>query len=173
MSLSIILTTILSNFATSSPNLCDDVYVDASGSPYTDSIGQMLSRYCVWTGPQAPVWDADVCCTIDDGGAACVVPDVNGRCAVGGKAYCEYGAKDAGDGVICYQPFPSMCDAGFCIEAPDLPPPSQAMMACCGGGGACQPLSEALLLSCLDNGGTFLSCDNGVENLDGTLDCWD
>ena len=64
MSLSIILTTILSNFATSSPNLCDDVYVDTDGSPYTDSIGQMLSRYCVWTGPDAPVWDADVCCTI-------------------------------------------------------------------------------------------------------------
>ena len=174
MSFSIILTTILSIFATTTPNLCDEVYVDAAGSPYTDTIGQTLPKYCVWTGPDAPVWDADVCCTIDGDGAACTVPGVEGRCPVGDKLYCEYGARDAVGGVICYQPFPSMCDAGFCIAPPAVPPTNQAMgFACCGPGGVCQPLSDELMGLCEENGGTFLPCDNGVENVDGTVDCWD
>ncbi|KIG14294.1 hypothetical protein DB30_06896 [Enhygromyxa salina] len=147
--------------------------MDAAGSPYMDSIGQMLSIYCVWAGPDAPVWDADVCCTIDDDGAACVVPDSNGRCAVGDRTYCEYGAK-VGGGVVCYQPFPSMCDEGFCIEAPDVPPVAQALgTACCGAGGACQPVTLETLKACLENGGKFVSCSDGVEYEDGTMDCWD
>jgi hypothetical protein len=172
MQLSIILSTLLSNFATSAPNLCDIVYTDAAGSPYTDSVGQALARYCKWAGPDAPVWDANVCCEIDQDGARCTVPDTNGRCGVGDRYFCEYGARVAG-GVVCYQAFPSMCDEGLCVQAPDVPPPNQAMLACCGAGGACQTISEELILTCDENGGTFLSCENGVENVDGTLDCWD
>ncbi|PRQ08960.1 hypothetical protein ENSA7_13590 [Enhygromyxa salina] len=58
-----------------------------------------------------------MCCTIDDDGAACSVPDTQGRCATGKRLFCEYGTRTAGGGVICDQPFPSMCDAGFCIDA--------------------------------------------------------
>lgn len=172
MQLSIILSTLLSNFATTTPNLCDIVYTDAAGSPYTDTTGQSLARYCKWTGPQAPVWDANICCDIDEDGATCAVPDTTGRCGVGEKVYCEYGARVAG-GVICYQPLPGMCDAGLCLEVAEVPPPGLAMLACCGAGGACQPLSEDLIVACLENGGTFLSCENGVENIDGTMECWD
>jgi hypothetical protein len=172
MKLSIILSTLLSNFATNTPNLCDIVYTDAAGSPYTDSAGRSLARYCEWTGPDAPVWDADVCCDIDEDGAACTVPDAVGRCRVGERYFCEYGAA-LSSGVVCYQPFPSMCDEGLCLEAPDVPPPGQAILACCGAGGGCQLLPEELILSCHENGGTFLSCENGIENANGTVDCWD
>jgi hypothetical protein len=68
MKLSIIVTTILNMFATS-PDLCAEPYLDPYGTPCTDSIGQTRSRYCKWTGPDAPLLDANVCCTIDGDGA--------------------------------------------------------------------------------------------------------
>jgi hypothetical protein len=175
MKFAILLNTLLNSFATVAPNLCADVYVDAAGDPYTDVIGQTLSRYCAWTGPDAPVWDANVCCTIDGDGAHCSVPDKNGRCVIGYRMYCEYAAAVPGGGVVCYQPFPSMCDAGFCIEAPpNMPPAPQAsLLGCCNDGGACQPIVAAQIWDCEGGGGTLLSCFNGVTNADGTMDCWD
>ena len=38
----------------------------------------------------------------------------------------------SGGGVVCFQPFPSMCDAGLCVEAPSELPPTQAMTMACG-----------------------------------------
>jgi hypothetical protein len=170
MELSILLSTFLTIFATTTPNLCDDVYLDSTGNPYTDSCGQTLSRYCQWTGPAAPVWDADVCCTIDDDGARCSPTDATQRCRTGLKMYCEYGEAVPGGGVICFQAFPSMCDAGFCIAPPDVPPPGEAAhVACCGAGGACEPTTVEDMYNCQ---GTFVACDNGVTNADGTIDCW-
>jgi hypothetical protein len=68
--LSIILSTLLSTFATGgSPDLCDDVFLDAAGDPITDLVGQTLSRFCKWTGPDVPAWDANVCCTFADDAA--------------------------------------------------------------------------------------------------------
>ena len=55
MKLSIILTTILSTFATTSPDLCDDVFLNAAGDPVTDLVRQTLSRFCKWTGPDVPI----------------------------------------------------------------------------------------------------------------------
>ena len=173
MKLAIIFTTML-NFFANTPDLCADVYLDAAGDPYTDVIGQTLSRYCEWTGPDVPVWDADVCCTIDDEGAHCSVPDTNGRCAIGYRMYCEYATATTSGEVVCYQPFPSMCDAGHCIAASDVSPAAQAsMMGCCNGGGGCQPIEAAQVWDCEGGGGTLLFCHDGVTNADGTMDCWD
>jgi hypothetical protein len=173
MKLAIIFTTMLNLFA-NRPDLCADVYLDAACDPYTDVIGQTLSRCCQWTGPDVPVWDADVCCSIDDDGAYCSVPDTNGRCRVGYRMYCEYATAFTSGEVVCHQPFPSMCDAGYCIEAPAVPPLTQAsLMGCCNEGGACQPIEAIQMGDCEDAGGTFLVCHNGMTNADGTMDCWD
>ncbi len=178
MKLSIILSTILSTFATttSAPNLCDYVYLDASGDPVTDLVGQSLSRYCEWTGPDAPVWDANVCCTIDHDGAACSRTSSTGRCATGTKKmYCEHGAAVPGGGVICYQPFPSMCDAGLCVEAPEIIPEAQlapVYLACCGSGsdGPCHLVDTDTVFECE---GQLLACEYGMSNPDGSVQCFD
>ena len=174
MTISIVLTTVLATFATGTPNLCDDVYLDSTGAPYVDSIGQMLARFCEWSGPNAPVWDADACCTFVGDTANCSATDGYGRCASGQKkVYCEHGAVDSVGAVTCYQPFPDACGMGFCVEPPDVPPPSQESAACCTSGGVCQSAHPYDFPDCEAIGGTWVYCYNGVENEDGTLDCWD
>jgi hypothetical protein len=171
--LSIILSTLLSTFSTAVPNLCDYVHLDASGTPITDSVGQTLSRFCKWTGPDAPVWNANVCCTFDANGAACTKTNSRGSCSTGKKHYCEHGEAVAG-GVICYQPFPSMCDAGLCIDAPEIIPEAQmssTYTACCMTiDGPCH-LIEALAV--FDCEGEILACNYGMSNPDGSVECWD
>ena len=173
MVITTLLTTLLSTFATSVPDLCDAVILDASGAPVTDSVGRTLSRYCQWTGPDAPVWDADVCCSIDDGAAACSTIRADGSCPSGTQArYCKHGDVDALGGVTCYQPFPSMCEAGFCIEAPEAPPIIEArpFVACCEPGGSCHLiLNDVMMDSCV---GSFVACEWGMSNPDGSVDCY-
>jgi hypothetical protein len=172
MQLSTVFTIVLKFFATS-PDLCADVHTDATGAPWTDAIGQTLSRYCKWTGPDAPVWDADVCCTIDGDGAACVTTDSNGRCTHGDKMYCEYGEVIAG-GVVCYQPFPDACEAGKCVQAPDGMPPEQAghSIACCNAA-LCQEIGVSQQDGCEDIGGTVFVCQNGETDGNGIVTCYD
>jgi hypothetical protein len=153
------------------PNLCDDVYLAPTGAPVTDYAGQTLARYCAWTGPDAPVWDNDVCCSVDESGATCVRPLRSGRCRVGFKMYCEYGEAVAGGGVACYQPFQSMCDWGLCLQATHRPPTELPNhVGCCSSGGVCQLVSSDDLIGCQ---GFFLACNYGVQNGDGTIDCYD
>lgn len=171
MQLSIALTTIFTAIVTTVPNLCDDVYLDPAGLPYTDWIGQTLSRYCQWAGPDVPVWDKNVCCTIDDDGAHCSRTDPRDRCRTGLKMYCEYGAAVPGGGVICYQPFPSMCDAGFCVAPPEVPPPPQPIhVGCCSTGGVCQLIEAEQIFDCQ---GYLLACYFGELHDDGTVQCYD
>jgi hypothetical protein len=174
MKLSIILATILSNFAITATNLCDDVYLDADGDPVTDWVGQTLSRYCEWTGPDAPVWNANVCCTIDADGAACS-QTIRGRCPTGSKLmYCEHGAAMPLGGVTCYQPFPSACDAGFCVEASDTPPLTGVLVEfimCCSPGGACQYVQSGEGWDCQ---GELLACEYGSTDANtGSVECFD
>jgi hypothetical protein len=167
MELSIILTTVLSTFSTTtSADLCADVYVDADGQPYTDSIGQTLSRYCKWTGPNPPKLASDVCCIIDEDGAACSLPDANGRCTWGVRRYCQYGEVGASGGVVCMQPFPDACALGHCVQAPELPPPGEPIIACCTN--VCFQVTPGEQ-SC---GGTIAACGWGQTNLDGTVTCY-
>ncbi|MFO7568080.1 MAG: hypothetical protein R6X02_35895 [Enhygromyxa sp.] len=164
---------ILTTLTTGTPNLCDDVYINpATGRPYTDSVGQTLARFCEWTGPDAPIWNADVCCTIDDYGAQCTRPDRKGRCRTGLKLYCKYGDVMRDGSVECYQPLRDMCDLGLCIQQPDLPPPGLASYAgCCSSGGVCQLVTWENTFDCPD--GLFVSCYYGHQNQDGTVECYD
>ena len=171
MGLSLILTTTI---LTTSPDLCADVYVDATGQPYTDAVGQTWSRFCEWTGPSAPVLDLEVCCDISGDDAWCSLPDGNGRCSTGSKAYCEYGEVTAANGVVCYQPFPSICEFGFCGDV--LPPEGGPVEAatCCWANGACVEIETTVdIVSCGLLGGYSGYCDEGVTNDDGTITCFD
>ena len=170
MKLSIILTTLLSTFATTSPDLCDDVFLDAAGDPVTDLVGQTLSRFCEWTGPDVPIWNADVCCTFANDAAHCTPTDKRGRCSTGtSKRYCEHGSLGTDGRVTCFQPFPDACEAGWCIEAPELIPEAQMshMVLCCGGGGACQYVELGQTGDCQ---GELLACFYAIQH-EGWVEC--
>jgi hypothetical protein len=173
MKLSFILSTLLSTFSTTTvPNLCDDVYLDANGDPITDSVGQTLARFCKWMGPDAPIWDANVCCTFDADGAACTRTNSRGGCSTGNKYYCEHGEAVGRVGVVCHQPFPSMCDAGLCVDAPPILPEPQMShyLACCAPGGSpCYLVEPDTVFDCV---GSLVNCDFGVSNENGTVECW-
>ena len=173
MAITIVLTTLLNVFAFA-PDLCSDAYLNAAGEPYTDSTGMTLSRFCQWAGPDVPVWDNTVCCTFDADGAQCSVPTATGACAVGEPRYCEYGQQLWGE-VVCYQSFPSMCEAGYCISEPTEPPPGPlaSELGCCSAGGACQVILSSQLWECKEGGGEWLACNDGTVYIDGTMDCWD
>jgi hypothetical protein len=170
MGLSIILTTLLT---TLTPDLCADVYVDANGVPYTDSVGQTFSRFCDWTGPSTPVLDRDVCCTISGNTATCTLPSTSGRCKTGSKMYCEYGEATSTGAVVCYQPFPSICDFGFCGDV--LPPDSGPLenVLCCWPNGVCTEVVSSADVDDCASGGTIGYCKNGALYPDGSVDCFD
>src|SRR5690606_2103068 len=161
-------------FFATSPDLCADVYVDANGQPLTDAAGQTISRYCQPAGPDAPVFDAHACCTIDGDQAACVLPNAKGRGSRGStRRYCEYGEATRA-GVNCYQPFDSACDHGFCVtvQPPDLGPIEDAV--CCFGDGGCIEIENGDdVFTCFAGQGWLFWCDNGAQNADGTVDCFD
>ena len=170
-----LLTTVLLTIFSTSPaelsNLCDDVYLDEYGVPISDSKGQTLPRFCEWTGPDVPIWDAPACCIFDAGTAYCSTPNALGECDAGDEMYCEYGAEIAGGGLLCYQPFPSACDAGLCIEAPDgLPPIAVASeIICCSAGGACQWVEPGHANECP---GSLWYCPWGMSTTEGTVECY-
>jgi hypothetical protein len=62
------------------------------------------------------------------------------------------------------QPFPDACALGYCVQAPELPPPGEPLMACCMEDG-CYEITGQEIDDCE---GKFLSCDWGQTNLDGT-----
>jgi hypothetical protein len=172
MQLAIILTTTI---LTTPPDLCADVYVDANGQPYTDAVGQTWSRFCDQTGPSAPVLDLDVCCTTSGDNARCSLPDRQGRCSTGSNFYyCQHGEATSTGAVVCYQPLPSICDFGFCGDV--LPPGSGpvANALCCWGDGSCtEKETVADIVNCAENGGYLGWCDDGAQNIDGTVECFD
>jgi hypothetical protein len=172
MVITTLLSTLLSTFATPVPDLCADVVRDASGAPVTDAVGQTLSRFCQWTGPGAPVWDANVCCTFDADTAACSKVGTRGCPSGTATRYCKHGKADALGGVTCYQPVPSMCDAGLCIDAPAALPTAQAtdFVACCENGGQCHLIENDAMIQACEGG--FLWCEYGMSNADGTVECY-
>jgi hypothetical protein len=87
--------------------------------------------------------------------------------------YCDYGAAVAGGGVVCYQPLPSMCDAGLCIDAPEVIPVAQlapSYVACCITGGPCHMVDVNTVFDCE---GQLLACGYGMSNPDGSVECFD
>lgn len=159
------------NLFAPAPDLCADVHLGPTGAPYADSTGQTLSRYCEWTGPDAPVWDDDLCCTVNRAGARCTATSTTGRCQVGLKMYCEFGEVLASGQVACYQPFPDACEAGQCVRAPAVGPRGQeTFLGCCSAGGVCQGVDVSLADGCM---GVLFLCDHGFANEDGTVECYD
>jgi hypothetical protein len=126
-----------------------------------------LSRYCKWTGPNPPKLASDVCCIIDEDGAACSLPDANGRCTWGVRRYCQHGEVGASGGVVCMQPFPDACAEGYCAQAQELPPPGEPYVACCAAAG-CFWVTLGDELTC---GGTYVACGWGQTNEDGSVTC--
>jgi hypothetical protein len=172
MGLSIILTTTI---LTTSPDLCADVYVDENGEPYRDAIGQTFSRFCDWSGPDAPVLDRDVCCTTRGDTAWCALPDRKGRCSSGSTLYyCERGEVTSTGVVVCYQPLVNLCDFGFCGTV--LPPNAGPMEdgICCWPSGVCTHAETGQdAIACSDGYGILGNCKLGATNADGTVDCFD
>ena len=152
------------------PNLCNDVYLDEDGVPIHDATGVALSRYCEWTGPRAPIWDASVCCTFDAVGANCAPPSSTGGCASTEQTamWCDYGARQPDGSVTCYQPFPSACDFTDCVDAPPGAPLEDATPLCCFAWGCFEPEFEE---GC--GGGLFGYCWAPYTNDDGTVGCAD
>ena len=170
MKLAIIVAIILNTFATN-PDLCAESYLDAYGDPWTDSIGQTLSRYCTWAGPDAPILDAEVCCNIDAGAASCWLPDSRAECTAGTQWHCKYG-EEAASGIVCYRPYPDACDLGYCDQTVEAPPDVQEDLLCCNPG-ACQEIAPANMMDCEGLGGTISWCHDGMSNADGTVTCFD
>ena len=173
MTLSIILTTVLTTFATS-PDLCADVYLDSASEPLTDAIGQTFARFCQWAGPNAPLFNSDVCCIYDAAGAACWLPDREGQCSAGSKHYCEHATVTSTGGVVCYQSFPSACEFGHCQE-PELSitPGPLADTICCENGDCTEIEIASELWDCFDGNGYVTWCEHGIQNVDGSVDCFD
>ena len=180
-----VLTTILTIFATvpnlwtspvnaatepEVPDLCtEDVYLDPDGVPIMDSDGITLSRYCVWTGEDAPVWADEVCCEIGPDSAHCTPTDALGECSADQvERWCDH-AKLDGEQVVCLQSFPSACTSGVCVEPPlgvqTTPLPST--MLCCYGGACYEIYYDE---PC---GGSFQWCDSPYTNTDGSVGCAD
>ena len=174
MNISVLLSLFLSTTPTGeAPDLCAEVMRGPDGAEIWDSTGRHLSRYCEWTGPDAPVWDDDVCCEVDDSGATCTSnTSRDGSCSVGSRYSCEYGEQVSTGEVVCYQPLPSMCDAGLCVEAPAVTPPTVALIPfilCCGPNGAC--VWAGYSAGACE--GEILYCFWGMSNEDGTVDCFE
>ena len=153
------------------PDLCDDVYLNADNEPITDAYGTTLSRFCEWTGPDAPVWDDDLCCTTGAVGAECTPATLESSCPTGKRMYCEYGELLADSSVVCYQPFPATCESSCgepaaTIQAPDY---IQETLLCCYNGN-CYDFSPALGDTCP---GELSWCYWGYLLEDGTVDCYD
>lgn len=153
--------------ASSLPDLCDDVHLDSAGVPIHDAKGVTLSRYCEWTGPDAPWWGASLCCSFDAAGAHCTAPSSRG-CGGAYEMWCEYGEQHGDGSVTCYQPLPDACEAGYCVAAPQNPPTGEPYTAMCCGAGGCFPASAADPCD-----GDFVVCDWGISNADGSVECFD
>lgn len=151
------------------PDLCADVYLGTDGHPITDAVGKTLARFCEWTGPHAPVWDANVCCEVGEQGVSCSTTTKRGMCSSGVKMYCEYGEVLADQSVVCYQPFPSTCETscGGTVQSSDY---IQEDVLCCQNGDCYEwDLDVVFLEDCL---GELSWCSAGYLKLDGTVDCW-
>ena len=174
MNISVLLSLFLSTPTGTIPDLCADAMLGPDGSEIRDATGLHLSRYCEWSGPQAPVWDDHACCDVDAAGATCsAINSRDGSCAEGTRYYCEYGEQTPSGEVVCYQPLPSMCDAGLCVEAPPEVLPTLALIdplvSCCDANGDCYYVG-------FDSGdcqGEILICLWGMTMEDGTVECFE
>lgn len=177
--LTVLFAALLTQFgAGTDPTLQDlcalDPLLNVTGEVLSDADGVTLSRYCKWTGPEAPVWDDLACCNIDINGANCVSPDGRDSCGSGTSPYyCEHGYELPDGGLLCLQSFPSVCELGTCLPGSGLellaPDAIQEGVLCCAGG-ACVNWHGIPPQEC---DGYYFWCHAGYTNMDGTTDCYD
>ena len=150
-------------------DLCTEVvHLDPDGVPLEDADGTQLSRYCTWTGDDAPVWSEEVCCELGPASASCTPTNTNGECMASQvKRWCDFAEFD-GTKVECLQPFPSACnEPGVCKASPVGAETEASAILCCLGG-ACYEVSG--YVGC---DGYYLQCDSPYTNEDGTVGCDD
>ena len=171
MEINILTTLIVSSLISAAPNLCDDALVNAAGEPITDSTGRTLSRYCEWAGPESPLLETDVCCSISGNTASCELANLRGYCSAGVRMWCSRGEVDSSTGqVTCIQAFPGACDEGFCVQPPpEIPQEMDHEMLCCGVGG-CVTIEPWDLSGCA---GEYVACEWGMSMADGTVMCFE
>ena len=155
-----------STSATSLPNLCDDVYLDDDGVPLHHADGTTIARYCELTGPRAPVWAAPVCCSFDAAGADCSATGAKGCGSGQAEMWCDYGEQASDGSVGCYQPLPSTCDVGQCVDAPAGTTLEDAVALCCFPGMGCYELDYEEFC-----GGQVTFCNAPYTLQDGTVGC--
>ena len=151
------------------PDLCtENVYLDPDGVPLEDAGGTQLSRYCTWTGDDAPVWADEVCCEFGPDSANCTTTNAIGECMASQvKRWCDF-AELHGTKVECLQPFPSACnEPGLCV-APPVGTVLEGSTPLCCYGGACYELSFGEGCD-----GHFKYCESPYTNEDGTVGCAD
>lgn len=176
--LSILLTSLAPiTAAAAPPDLCGERVSTVDGGLYEDANGRDISRWCT---PHAdpPRWDAPVCCVVGEE-ADCVPTTPRGACSLGMKFWCEYG-EQLGEGVACYEPAPSVCAMGLCLELDDPDATvvfDGAIWLCCQDYGADAECVHAGMTEWgeypeSDCGGFLAMCDWGVTNQDGTVDCY-
>ena len=123
---------------------------------------------CEPTGPEAPVFDADVCW--NESGALTLKGA--GACAGGSWAYhLKYGEViDPVNGtIVAYRPLDNACDhPGLCVKG-EVPPGTSAQSICCEWG-FCVPLNEVL---CNSPASFAVMCYEGVTNQDGSVTCYE
>lgn len=122
------------------------------------------TRVCEYTGPNAPVLDADVC--LD--GAGQVRLKGPSPCSMGEVAFhTRYGEvlDPVQQLVVAYIPLESACSiAGLCVPGEYSEGSTTAQGICCIGE-VCWPG--------FDCGGTLVWCEDGVCNEDGTVTCFE
>ena len=158
------------------PDLCEEPVLKVDGSPYQDSTGLELSRWCE-PRVDPPAWDGSVCCVVTDE-ANCVPPTSRGTCAAGMQFRCEYG-EVVGDGVACYQKGPDACELGACL---DVENPNGMTVFEGNNFICCEELNDELDCSFagslepdelpeFDCGGFLAICNHGMTNADGGITC--
>ncbi|KIG18203.1 hypothetical protein DB30_01707 [Enhygromyxa salina] len=116
--------------------------------------------YCELTGPDAPWWDDEVCCS----GAKCVEVGTAGCPDDLQKYSCRHAEIDTRGQVTCLFEVPSYCDDHSCPAG--FQPQPQSMVICCYAEGC----FDSTDIYCY---GDAYWCDSGVSNLDGTVTCFD
>lgn len=121
---------------------------------------------CEWTGPTAPTLDADVCYS-----RAAGVKLKSGSCPSGTTAYhVDYGevVNPTNGEVAAYIPLPDACATpGLCSEGD--PSGTEGQAICCEFGW-CVDLGD---VACNGPDDIAYYCDDGVSNIDGSVECFD
>jgi hypothetical protein len=126
-----------------------------------------VSSACEWSGPTAPLYNADVCWSKDTG----VRVKGTAPCPSGSNPYhLKYGEVVNGTtgSIQAYAPLDDACAHDLCIDGP-APGDTTAMAICCEFGGCIEIVPG---WACDGPDAVAYYCDDGVCNEDGTVDCF-